>query len=94
MHIEKLQLMNYRNYSHVQLEFHPGMNILVGENAQGKTNIVEAIYYLCIGRSHRSNRDRELIRWGQENAYIKGDILREKDRRIIEIGLSPTSKRG
>src|SRR5690554_1769509 len=93
MYIEKLSLMNYRNYSQLNLNLHPKMNIIVGENAQGKTNIIESIYYLSIGKSHRSSKDREIINWDKENAYIKGNIITNNGEKIIEIGLSHRQKK-
>lgn len=93
MYIEKLNLMNYRNYSQLNLNLHPKMNIIVGPNAQGKTNIIESIYYLSIGKSHRNNKDKEIIKWEKENAYIKGNIITNNGDKIIEIGLSHNQKK-
>ena len=62
MHLENIELKNFRNYETASLSFSPSINVLIGENAQGKTNLVESIYFLAMSRSHRSSRDRELIR--------------------------------
>ena len=62
MIVEELKLINYRNYKELQLQFHPKLNIFVGENAQGKTNILEAIYLAAIGKSFRTNKDQEMIK--------------------------------
>ena len=74
MHIERLELTNYRNYESLALTFSPTINVLIGENAQGKTNIMESIYVLSMAKSHRTSNDKELIRWIEEYAKIKGDV--------------------
>ena len=63
MHIERLELTNYRNYKSLTLNFSPTINVLIGENAQGKTNIMESLYVLSMAKSHRTSNDKELIRW-------------------------------
>ena len=63
MHIESLELTNYRNYESLTLNFSQTINVLIGENAQGKTNIMESIYVLSMAKSHRTSNDKELIRW-------------------------------
>ena len=62
MHLEQIELQNYRNYEQTTLNFSSSINVLIGENAQGKTNLIESIYFLAMSRSHRTSRDRELIR--------------------------------
>ncbi len=61
MYIKKIQLNKFRNYKNLNLEFSSGINILYGNNAQGKTNILESIYYCATARSHRTNNDKDLI---------------------------------
>lgn len=70
MKVNKIILKNFRNYVNLTLNFTHSINIFIGENAQGKTNILEAIYYGAMGHSHRTNTDSELIRWEQEGASI------------------------
>lgn len=70
MKVNKIVLRNYRNYVDLSLDFTQGINIFIGQNAQGKTNILESIYYGAMGRSHRTNVDAELIRWQQEHGSI------------------------
>ena len=70
MQIRTLQLRNYRNYERAVIRFAPGMNILTGLNAQGKTNLLESLVYLSLTRSHRLNDDQQLIRSGCEAARI------------------------
>ena len=72
MYIERLALTDYRNYETLDLTFSPQINVLIGENAQGKTNVMEAIYVLSMAKSHRTSNDRELIRWEQDYGKIEG----------------------
>ncbi|MBO5714607.1 MAG: DNA replication/repair protein RecF [Clostridia bacterium] len=72
MQISKLTLKNFRNYSQEEFQFTNGINILTGANAQGKTNAGEAIFFLCTGYSPRANRDKLVIKSGEENAEITG----------------------
>ena len=68
MKLLSLQLYDFRNYASAAVAFHPGVNLIVGENAQGKTNLLEAVTYLSTGRSFRTGRNQELIRFGAEFA--------------------------
>jgi len=70
MKVNKIILRNFRNYINLTLTFTHSINIFIGENGQGKTNILEAIYYAAMGHSHRTNTDAELIRWQQDSASI------------------------
>lgn len=74
MKLKTLQLENYRNYEAVTLNCHPEVNILIGENAQGKTNLLESIYVLALAKSHRTSNDKELIRFNSEYAKIEGEL--------------------
>ena len=94
MRIKNLMLKNFRNYGEEQFEFSEGLNILTGRNAQGKTNCAEAVFYLCTGTSPRARRDKQMIKYGEEQAEISalcagryGDIslsaaIRENGREI------------
>ncbi|SKA97429.1 DNA replication and repair protein RecF [Caloramator quimbayensis] len=93
MHIKSLELVNFRNYSNVILEPINGLNILVGENAQGKTNIVESIYFTSSLKSYRTFKDRELIKWGFEKAYIKEDIEKQNSFNKIEVLINNEDKK-
>ena len=73
MYINKLLLKNFRNYSEEEFSFTDGINILTGSNAQGKTNAAEAIFFLCTGYSPRANRDKLVIKNGEERAEIYGE---------------------
>ena len=77
MIIRSIELLNYRNYSRLHMELSDGTNILYGDNAQGKTNVLEAVYVCCTTKSHRGSKDKEIIRFGEEEAHIK--LTLEKD---------------
>ena len=74
MHIEQLELTHYRNYESLTAEFENKVNVILGENAQGKTNVMESIFVLAMAKSHRTSNDKDLIRWEAEYAKIKGRI--------------------
>ena len=78
MYIKSLQLKNFRNYASQRVEFGPGINVLTGENASGKTNMLEAIYLLGLGKSPRTSREKELISFGAERAYVKAEIAKKR----------------
>ncbi|WP_409227363.1 DNA replication/repair protein RecF [Gudongella sp. SC589] len=87
MIVEGIRLINFRNYNNVGVSFSPGINILVGKNAQGKTNLLEAIYMCSTGRSFRTNRDREIINFQKDEAYIGTQLkIGERDK-LTEVKL-------
>lgn len=94
MIIRSLELSNYRNYESLNLTLDPGTNVFYGDNAQGKTNILEAVYLSCTSKSHRGSKDREIIRFLQEEAHIK--LLAEKNGQInrIDIHLKQNKPKG
>ncbi len=71
MFVKSLELWNYRNYEKLHIEFDPGTNILYGDNAQGKTNILESIYVCATSKSHRGSKDKEIIHFHDEESHIK-----------------------
>jgi len=71
MHIQKVVLDNFRNIKNAEIALGGGMNILYGDNAQGKTNFLESVYFCATGRSHRTGRDKDLIGIGEKNARAK-----------------------
>lgn len=94
MIVKTLDLKNFRNYGDLHISFDRGTNILYGDNAQGKTNILEALYLSGTTKSHKGSRDREMIRFEEEEAHIravaeKGDIDRQ-----IDIHLKKNSAKG
>ncbi|AUX10894.1 DNA replication/repair protein RecF [Latilactobacillus sakei] len=93
MYLSELQLNHYRNYESVDVHFSPDTNVLIGENAQGKTNLLEAIYVLALARSHRTNTDRELIQWHEDFAKITGLVQRAAGKTPLELVLSQKGKK-
>ncbi|MDM5314463.1 DNA replication/repair protein RecF [Fictibacillus sp. b24] len=93
MHIEKLQLRNYRNYKEQSLEFENKVNVFLGENAQGKTNVMESIYVLAMARSYRTAKDKELISWDEEYAKIEGSIKKRNSSFDLSLVISQKGKK-
>ncbi|WP_404450748.1 DNA replication/repair protein RecF [Virgibacillus necropolis] len=93
MHIQQLQLKNYRNYDVLDLAFDDKVNVIIGENAQGKTNLMEAIYVLAFSKSHRTPREKELIQWEKEYAKIEGKITKRNQSFPLEIIVSTKGKK-
>lgn len=93
MHLEQLKLSHYRNYREIELRTDHQVNLFVGRNAQGKTNLLEAIYVLALTKSHRTHHDRELIGWEGETALISGDIRRKLGPCRMELSISSKGKR-
>jgi DNA replication and repair protein RecF len=93
MYLKSLELKNFRNYTDLNLTLNKGLNIFVGENAQGKTNIVESIYYISSMRSHRTTKDKELIKWGKVRAYIKGEVVKVYGESVMEFLISSEEKK-
>ena len=83
MNLNKLNLRDFRNYVNLELEFAPGVNLIVGDNAQGKTNLLEAIAYLGSGKSFRASRTAEMVRFGAEFADIEGQIQAQEREQSI-----------
>lgn len=85
VYIKEITLQNFRNYNTLKTQFSPKINIFIGDNAQGKTNLLEAIYFLATGKSHRAFVDKELIRWESSWFFIKGQFQKNERDRSIEI---------
>jgi len=94
MIIESLELKNYRNYDELHMQFSPGTNILYGNNAQGKTNILEAVYVCCTTKSHRSNKDREMIRFHEDESHIKLTVRKNDVPYRIDMHLKKNKAKG
>ena len=94
MIIKSLELLDYRNYHRLQMNFDRGTNILYGDNAQGKTNILESIYVCATTKSHRGSRDREMIRFDQEESHIRLFIERDAIEHKIDIHLKRNKTKG
>ncbi|HIV13584.1 MAG TPA: DNA replication/repair protein RecF [Candidatus Pullilachnospira stercoravium] len=94
MYIESIELKNYRNYEYLYIELDPATNILYGDNAQGKTNILEAAYLCGTTKSHRGSRDREIIRFDQEESHIRMMVRRDGISRKIDVHLKKNKSKG
>ncbi|WP_054860839.1 DNA replication/repair protein RecF [Gracilibacillus sp. JCM 18860] len=93
MYIQSLQLLNYRNYPKLTIEFDDKVNVFIGENAQGKTNLMEAIYVLGFSKSHRTTKDKELIQWEQNYAKIEGSVYKRNRQFPLEISITNKGKK-
>ena len=93
MIITRAQLNNYRSYAACELSPCEGVNVLLGDNGQGKTNVLEALYVCCTGRSHRTRQDRELIRWGEDFASVKVEAQRRDGSHEVEILMPALGRR-
>ena len=92
MYIESIVLKNFRNYEDEKFEFSEGINVITGMNAQGKTNCAEAVFYLCTGYSPRATRDKQVIRYGQDKAYISGNARTQYGAVNVELTFYPDKK--
>jgi DNA replication and repair protein RecF len=93
MFINELKLKNYRNYEHLDIKFQNKVNVFLGENAQGKTNVMESIYVLAMAKSHRTTYDKDLIRWDQEYAKIEGRVQKYNSSLPLELIISKKGKK-
>lgn len=93
MYVKYLRLKNYRNYDELYIELNSKVNVFIGDNAQGKTNILESIYFCSIGKSHRTNKDKELIRWDQREASISVHVAKERLDKRIDITIPREGKK-
>ena len=94
MFIESIELSDYRNYSHLHIDFHKGTNVLYGDNAQGKTNILEAVYVCSTTKSHRGSKDKEMIRFGADESHIKMMVRRDGIPYRIDMHLKKNKAKG
>ena len=94
MIIESIELKNYRNYSDLHMNFDRGTNILYGDNAQGKTNILESIYVCCTTKSHRGSKDREIIHFKEDESHIKLNIRKNDIPYRIDMHLKKNKTKG
>ncbi len=93
MKINSLELNNFRNYTYTKTEFSDGINFIVGSNAQGKTNMLESIYLLSVGKSPKNSKDKQLIRFNQNKAKIGVDFSTVAGKKNIEIYLDKAEKK-
>ncbi len=94
MFIESLELKNFRNYEALKVGFDKGINIFCGDNAQGKTNILEAVYLSCTSKSQKLSKDREMIKLGCDEAHIKSSVVKNDFKYRIDMHLKRLSSKG
>ena len=93
MFLRKIELKNFRNYEDLKLEFNKNINIFIGNNAQGKTNILESIYFLAVTKSHRCNKDNYLIKNDCIFSKIVGEVENNDRKNTYEIVINNEGKR-
>lgn len=93
MILRKIKLINFRNYKTFNINFQKNINIIIGDNAQGKTNILESIYTLALTKSYRTTNDSNLIRLNQEKFIITGEVKDEKIFKKLSLELTKNSKK-
>jgi DNA replication and repair protein RecF len=89
MHVTALELTDFRSYEHLQVELDPGVNVLLGRNGQGKTNIAEALGFLATLGSHRVASDQPLVRHGAAQAVVRAAVERDERRLLLEVEIVP-----
>ena len=93
MFINRLSLKQFRNYQDACVEFKKNINIIIGNNAQGKTSLIESIYVLSTTKSHRTSKDSQLILFNEDFARIEADITRERDDLHLSLVISKKGKK-
>ncbi|MDR0922456.1 MAG: DNA replication/repair protein RecF [Lactobacillales bacterium] len=93
MRLKELTLNHYRNYDALDLTFDTSLNIFLGENAQGKTNLLESIYVLAMTRSHRTSHEKELIQWDAEGAKLQGTVEKRTANLPLEIQITAKGRK-
>lgn len=94
MIIKSIELADYRNYNSLKLEFDSGTNILYGDNAQGKTNILEAIFVAATTKSHKGSKDREIINFDKEEAHVRTYLEKEGVETRVDMHLRKSGSKG
>ena len=94
MIVESVELKDYRNYEFLDMNFNEHVNIIYGDNAQGKTNILESIYMCSTSKSHRGSKDREIIRFGEDESHIKLNVLKHGMKYRIDMHLKKNKTKG
>ena len=94
MYFKEIDLTNFRNYENQRIDFHHKVNIIIGENAQGKTNILEAVYLSGTTKSHRGSKDRDMIRFGEEESHIEVMVKKNEMTYQIDLHLKKNSPKG
>lgn len=92
MYIKSIKLQNFRNYKDLSLDFDPSLNLILGENAQGKTNLIESLFIMGLGKSFRTNRDQDMIAFGEEFSKAASVICDDGRDTEIEVIYKPEGK--
>jgi DNA replication and repair protein RecF len=92
-YLRALRLVNFRNYTDETVIFSPGLNIVVGENARGKTNLIEAISFAVSGSTPRTSKENEVVRWELDFARVEARISGDRDERKVAVGYAPGQKK-
>ena len=93
MLIKSIKLKNFRNYDNLELDFNSKVNFILGQNAQGKTNLLESIYITSIGKSFRTNRDAEMIGFNKEFARVQAEFYKDGYETSVEIIIDRSGKK-
>ncbi len=88
MWLSSIKLQHFRNYSQLETTFSPHLNVFIGDNAQGKTNLLEAIYFLALTRTHRTHKDKELIQFNEDFLNVSGEVHTSSSHYPLDIQLS------
>ena len=94
MIIKSIELSNFRNYEKLNINFDEGTNILYGDNAQGKTNILEAAYLSGTTKSHKGSKDKEMIRFECEESHIRTVVVKNEKEYQIDMHLRKSKSKG
>ena len=93
MYLDHFVVQNFRNLKKLDIDFDPNVNIFIGKNAQGKTNLLEAIYFLALTRSHRTNSDKELIGFGGEYTNLLGHVQKSQVDLTLRVLITQKGKK-
>ena len=94
MIIQSIELNNFRNYNQLSLQLSEGTNIFYGDNAQGKTNILESAYMSGTTKSHKGSKDKELIRFGEQESHIRTVVVKNEKKYQIDMHLKKNRSKG
>jgi DNA replication and repair protein RecF len=93
VHLSALHLHAFRNYQDLNIHFSPGLNVIYGDNAQGKTNLLEAVYFLATGKSHRTSRDQELVSEDAQTLMANAIVVRKTGELSLELKLGADTRK-
>ncbi len=93
MKIDSVNLNNFRNYESCSISFSEGLNFIVGKNAQGKTNLLESIYLVSVGKSPRNSKDKQMIKFNEEKARVEISFLSREGKKVIQMFLDKSNKK-